>query len=178
MGHLRGVLPSKKQLRAPFDSGTAPQSFALRAPRPAFRDEFAPSASVRHLTDNVSVLLLTKITYSDGAHPLTTGRILSWCRRHSFASLLLITATVAAGALLSTGARIATGEGLDAELGPLSSVTVPAPIGGDIIDQAAAVRLGKAPFWDGQLRGDGQTPCATCHLHRGPRKRPPLHPTV
>src|SRR5215510_3958570 len=109
---------------------------------------------------------------------MTTGRILSWCRRHSFASLLLITATVAAGALLSTGARIATGEGLDAELGPLSSVTVPAPIGGDIIDQAAAVRLGKALFWDVQLGGDGQTACATCHFHGGADNRPAINPAV
>src|SRR5262249_59749080 len=99
---------------------------------------------------------------------MTTGRILSWCRRHSFASLLLITATVAAGALLSTGARIATGEGLDAELGPLSSVTVPAPIGGDIIDQAAAGPLGQALFWDVQLRGHRPNPLAPCPFPRRP----------
>src|SRR5262245_26239885 len=52
-------------------------------------------------------------------------------------------------------------------LAPLASVAVPQPIGGDIVNQAAAVRLGKALFWDIQLGGDGQIACATCHFHAG-----------
>jgi hypothetical protein len=38
---------------------------------------------------------------------------------------------------------------------PLSQVAVPQRIGGDIVDQAAAIRLGKALFWDVQVGGDG-----------------------
>ena len=70
-----------------------------------------------------------------------------------------------------------------AGLRPLSSEPVPQPVGGHIIDQRAAVRLGKALFWDIQAGGDGQQACASCHfaggaddrllntLHPGPDKK-------
>src|SRR5262245_19898424 len=54
---------------------------------------------------------------------------------------------------------------------PLKTVVVPQPTGGDIIDQAAAVRLGKALFWDMQTGGDGMIACATCHFHAGADNR-------
>ena len=38
---------------------------------------------------------------------------------------------------------------------------------GDIADSAAAIRLGKALFWDIQTGTDGQTACASCHFHAG-----------
>src|SRR2546423_341612 len=50
---------------------------------------------------------------------------------------------------------------------PLSTVVVPAAVGGDVIDRAAAARLGKALFWDTQTGGDGKIACATCHYHAG-----------
>ncbi|MBX3227477.1 MAG: hypothetical protein KIT84_14070 [Labilithrix sp.] len=50
---------------------------------------------------------------------------------------------------------------------PLKTVRVPAPKGSAIVDQAAAVRLGKALFWDVQAGGDGQTACASCHYAAG-----------
>ena len=50
---------------------------------------------------------------------------------------------------------------------PLSTEPVPQPSGGHIIDQAAAVRLGKSLFWDIQVGSDGQTACATCHAVAG-----------
>lgn len=34
-------------------------------------------------------------------------------------------------------------------------------------DEASAVRLGKAWFWDMQVGSDGMTACATCHFHAG-----------
>src|SRR5262249_21174017 len=40
-------------------------------------------------------------------------------------------------------------------------------IGGDVVDPAAAVRLGKAFFWDMQVGSDGQQACATCHFVGG-----------
>jgi cytochrome c peroxidase len=55
----------------------------------------------------------------------------------------------------------------DGGLVPLSKVAVPQPAGSDIMDQAAAVRLGKALFWDVQTGGDGQIACATCHYNAG-----------
>lgn len=53
--------------------------------------------------------------------------------------------------------------------GPLEDVKVPTPPDLDkyVKDNAAAIRLGKALFWDMQLGSDGKTACATCHWHAG-----------
>ena len=56
-------------------------------------------------------------------------------------------------------------------LAPLSTMPVPQATNSDIIDQAAAVRLGKALFWDTQAGGDGKIACATCHFHAGADNR-------
>lgn len=63
---------------------------------------------------------------------------------------------------------------------PLSTVAVPQPVGGDIVDQAAAVRLGKALFWDTQTGSDGKVACATCHYLAGAdaRRRNTISPGV
>ena len=63
-------------------------------------------------------------------------------------------------------------------LAPLASAAVPQPAGGDIVDDAAAIRLGKALFWDVQAGSDGQVACATCHFHAGAdnRRLNTLHP--
>jgi cytochrome c peroxidase len=57
----------------------------------------------------------------------------------------------------------------DGGLKPLSSVPVPEPpnLGAFVQDRAAAIRLGKALFWDMQAGGDGIVACATCHNHAG-----------
>ncbi|MCI0572612.1 MAG: hypothetical protein L0Y66_17805 [Myxococcaceae bacterium] len=57
------------------------------------------------------------------------------------------------------------------ELGPLSMVPTPQPVLGNIIDKDAAVRLGKAFFWDVQTSSDGQVACASCHFQAGVDKR-------
>ncbi|HET7294828.1 MAG TPA: cytochrome c peroxidase [Vicinamibacteria bacterium] len=54
---------------------------------------------------------------------------------------------------------------------PLSAVSVPSPVGSDVVDVAAAVRLGKVLFWDVQVGSDGRTACATCHFHAGADNR-------
>ena len=56
-------------------------------------------------------------------------------------------------------------------LRPLASVAVPAPAGGQIVDRAAAIALGKALFWDQQAGSDGMTACATCHATAGADSR-------
>lgn len=61
------------------------------------------------------------------------------------------------------------------DLRPLSKEPVPQPfviepvqpVVGTIINQAAAVRLGKAFFWDIQAGSDGQVACAVCHASFG-----------
>ena len=71
---------------------------------------------------------------------------------------------------LAKGA-ISGGGSSNGGLAPLSSVAVPQLGGGDIVDAAAAVRLGKALFWDMQTGGDGQVACASCHFHGGADSR-------
>ena len=50
----------------------------------------------------------------------------------------------------------------------LKTVPVPVPftINDYFADRDAAVRLGKALFWDVRLGSDGMTACATCHQVR------------
>ncbi|HEU4536274.1 MAG TPA: cytochrome c peroxidase [Polyangiaceae bacterium] len=55
----------------------------------------------------------------------------------------------------------------DDALVPLDQEPLPAATGLHIVDQAAAVRLGKALFWDVQAGTDGQTACASCHFRAG-----------
>jgi len=57
-------------------------------------------------------------------------------------------------------------------LHPLSDDPVPQPTSGShIINQAAAVRLGKAFFWDTQASGDGKGACGVCHASWGSDNR-------
>lgn len=62
----------------------------------------------------------------------------------------------------------------------LRDVPVPKPgnLASYVADEAAAIRLGKALFWDMQVGSDGFTACATCHFHAGTdsRTRNTLHP--
>ena len=50
----------------------------------------------------------------------------------------------------------------------LKTVAIPLPdLTSYVKDKAAAIRLGKALFWDMQVGSDGQTACATCHFSSG-----------
>jgi cytochrome c peroxidase len=55
------------------------------------------------------------------------------------------------------------------KLGSLKSIAVqPPPNLGDFVqDNATAIALGKAFFWDQQMGSDGQTACASCHFQAG-----------
>lgn len=90
---------------------------------------------------------------------------------------------------LAQRVRVCTGLGLvmtliaspvSAALISLKSVSVPKPanLALYVADENAAIRLGKALFWDMQLGSDGVTACATCHFHAGTdsRTRNTLHP--
>lgn len=69
----------------------------------------------------------------------------------------------AALALSGSGASCSGSGGVE----PLRCAVAPSPASGDILDNAAAIRLGKALFWDTQAGGDGKVACATCHFHAG-----------
>ncbi len=83
------------------------------------------------------------------------------------ASLLLSTLAIAAPVLAADPVA-------------LSQVPVPEPVNLErfVEDKNAAIRLGKALFWDMQIGSDGMTACATCHFHAGTdgRTRNTLHP--
>ena len=80
---------------------------------------------------------------------------------------------VAAGLLASTLAVTAQEADADAEAlaVPVSLKTIPVPrpdrLADFVMDQRAALVLGKALFWDIQAGSDGVTSCATCHYHAG-----------
>src|SRR5262245_41564544 len=52
---------------------------------------------------------------------------------------------------------------------PLGNVPIPLPGNLDnfVKNRPAAIRLGKALFWDEQTGGDGRVACATCHFKAG-----------
>jgi cytochrome c peroxidase len=90
-------------------------------------------------------------------------------RRMLLAGAVVITALFVW--LVAGGAHaIAEGPGDPA---PLSTLPVPTPPNeGDFVrDQASAVKLGKALFWDMQAGSDGRTACATCHYNAGADSR-------
>lgn len=67
-------------------------------------------------------------------------------------------------------------ENANAQTGTLQSlrqVPIPRPsnLSQFIADEAAAIRLGKALFWDMQVGSDGRTACASCHFHAGADNR-------
>src|SRR5438034_10684223 len=103
-----------------------------------------------------------------------TGNTLSWFRRHPFASAALIFTAIAFGPL-SMDAQADGGSGKG---GGGAALAAPDRAGTGIINNAAAIRLGKALFWDSQAGGDGQIACATCHFHAGADNRTfnTLHP--
>jgi cytochrome c peroxidase len=76
---------------------------------------------------------------------------------------------------LSTGYRVVLSEGMLAPplFPPTAAIEapLPEPVGGTIIDRDAAIRLGKALFWDQQTGSDGQMACASCHFHAGADNR-------
>lgn len=83
--------------------------------------------------------------------------------KRGVASLLALGLMALANAPLTASA----GSNPAVDMVPLSQLPVPKPSNSDIADEAAAVRLGKALFWDTQAGGDGQTACASCHFNAG-----------
>lgn len=83
---------------------------------------------------------------------------------------------------------VITGNIVSAELAPpsqplasLKTIPVPKPNYGNfqfIENEAAAIRLGKALFWDMQVGSDGIQACASCHYHAGTdaRSKNQIHP--
>src|SRR5204863_7719958 len=80
----------------------------------------------------------------------------------------------------SAGAKGGGGGGGVIRAAALSAADVPTVPGLErfVRDQTAAVRLGKALFWDMQAGSDGRTACASCHFSAGAdnRSRNQLNP--
>ena len=91
-------------------------------------------------------------------------------------SRVLLTVLVAGSAgltMLPATTALADGGGFGGGLESLKKIAVPKPtnLADYVKDEAAAVRLGKALFWDMQAGGDGQQSCASCHSAAGADNR-------
>lgn len=73
---------------------------------------------------------------------------------------------------LETRTALAEGGG-DSEIKSLKKIPVPEPpdLATYVKDKPAAIRLGKALFWDMQAGGDGRQSCASCHSAAGADNR-------
>ncbi len=102
-------------------------------------------------------------------------------RRHRLQALglLISTASVVAIGLsadpASAGGTVVNPPAVEPAPAPegLKGIPVPTPsnLGEFVLSKTAAIRLGKALFWDMQLGSDGQTACASCHFHAGADSR-------
>ena len=97
---------------------------------------------------------------------------ISFTRRFSAMGLLI--GILATGVAVTTnsygdGGSSGSGSGVSGGAKPLSSVKVPLPadLGTYVKDRQAAIRLGKALFWDSQTGGTGNQACASCHYNAG-----------
>src|SRR3989442_2585910 len=81
--------------------------------------------------------------------------------------LALAIASLAAVVPLGPGTTVA-----QVPLDPLKTVPVPKPdLTGFVRDEATAIKLGKALFWDMQVGSDGIQSCGSCHFHGGTDSR-------
>ena len=97
---------------------------------------------------------------------------ISFTRRFSAMGLLI--GILATGVALTTnsfgdGGNSGSGSSGSGGAKPLSSVKVPLPadLSTYVKDKQAAIRLGKALFWDTQTGGTGTQGCASCHYNAG-----------
>ena len=69
--------------------------------------------------------------------------------------------------------EIAQGRTIRAEILPLNQIPIPEPsnLGEFIKNKQAAIKLGKALFWDMQVGSDGIQACASCHFNAGADSR-------
>src|SRR2546421_12993450 len=103
---------------------------------------------------------------------METGHTRFRCRSHPLARAGLVLSVLALG-LLFMDARVVRADGDHA---PLSSVGVPKRTGGTNINNAAAIKLGKALFWDEQTGGVCRIPFPNCDIHE--RAHNPTHNTL
>jgi len=93
-------------------------------------------------------------------------------RRHSTRKVFGVTVSIIVAIAVLAGhtvsAQLVT-QGPSQPLTSLKTVPIPEPanLGEFVSDRAAAIRLGKALFWDMQVGSDGIQACASCHFHAG-----------
>ncbi|WP_442939375.1 cytochrome-c peroxidase [Nostoc sp.] len=88
-------------------------------------------------------------------------------------SRFLKTITIAALIMAAVIAGNTVSAQVTPPLASLKSISVPQPdnLGDFVKDKVAAIKLGKALFWDMQVGSDGETSCASCHFHAGADNR-------
>jgi cytochrome c peroxidase len=89
------------------------------------------------------------------------------------AVVALVIALAGLGTWLAAGGGGHAGARGEPPLAPLDTLNVARPTNeGDFVaDRTAAVKLGKAFFWDMQAGSDGRTACASCHYNAGADNR-------
>src|SRR5512133_1527295 len=87
-------------------------------------------------------------------------------------AMLLLVMTIICTPLLNTVATAVTVIPPPTQL-PLNQIPVPEPpnLFQFVKNKPAAIRLGKAFFWDMQAGSDGVQACASCHFHAGADNR-------
>jgi len=147
---------------------------------------FLKSANVRRqqakesLAQNMKFLIL-RGGGSNNAPPLIRlGAKLSRKMKRGMTVAATFAAVVIVGHILASGLSAQTVPPFPVPLTSLKKVSVPEPdnLNEFVKDKVAAIRLGKALFWDMQVGSDGNQSCATCHFHAGTdnRSKNQLHP--
>ncbi|MEH2055368.1 MAG: cytochrome c peroxidase [Nostoc sp.] len=110
--------------------------------------------------------LVTKIQSQDWRFRYSKPNYLRSKFSRTITIAAIITATVIAGNTVS--AQVSASPQVS-----LKSVSIPEPsnLGDFVKDKRAAIKLGKALFWDMQVGSDGKTSCASCHFHAGADNR-------
>lgn len=91
--------------------------------------------------------------------------------RRAFAGALTVSAAFLLGAGISPPPAIAQEAVSPPESLAGRSVPEPSNLSEFVLSKSAAIRLGKALFWDMQVGSDGVTACASCHFHGGADNR-------
>jgi cytochrome c peroxidase len=122
--------------------------------------------------NNNKIDLTTETTYSDGVNHLPPPPPWRWRRCTWVAAVMAMTMLI--------GTAVAAPLDLPRPMESLKNVPVPKPdnLKEFILDEKAAIKLGKALFWDMQVGSDGVMSCASCHFHAGTdsRSKNQLHP--
>ncbi|GAB1541579.1 hypothetical protein NUACC21_42500 [Scytonema sp. NUACC21] len=114
-----------------------------------------------------SILIYLLLTSSgQKVNPVNRNRLLSRYSKGTAIAVIVVAAVV-------SGHTVSGQIAGPPPLASLKTVSVPEPdnLGDFINNKTAAIKLGKAFFWDMQVGSDGLLSCASCHFHAGADNR-------